>query len=106
MVKIKSGKQLTKEIGIRKVLGASDTGLVMLLYKESAVLVLIANILAWPIAYFAMNRWLADFAYRVSISPIVFLIAGALALMMAWLTMSVQTIRAARANPVEALRYD
>ncbi|MBV6506775.1 MAG: hypothetical protein ILNGONEN_02359 [Syntrophorhabdaceae bacterium] len=99
-------EQRTKEIGIRKVLGAPVSGLVMLLNKESAVLVLIANILAWPIAYFAMNRWLADFAYRVSIGPIVFVVAGALAFMIAWLTMSLQTIRAARANPVEALRYD
>ncbi|MGH7600596.1 MAG: ABC transporter permease, partial [bacterium] len=110
-------EQRTKEIGPAfpyynskewrgKVLGASVSGLVMLLNKESAVLVLVANIIAWPIAYFAMNRWLADFAYRISIGPAVFVIAGALAFMIAWLTMSFQTIRAARANPVEALRCD
>ncbi|MCI0691439.1 ABC transporter permease [candidate division KSB1 bacterium] len=99
-------EQRTKEIGIRKALGASVSGLVMLLNKESAVLVLIANIIAWPIAYFAMNRWLADFAYRISIGPAVFVIAGALAFMMAWLTMSFQTVRAARANPINSLRYE
>ncbi len=99
-------EQRTKEIGIRKVLGASVSGLVLLLNKESAVLVLVANIIAWPLAYLAMNRWLADFAYRISIGPAVFLAAGALAFMIAWLTMSFQTIRAARANPIEVLRYD
>lgn len=78
----------------------------MLLNKESAVLVLIANVIAWPFAYFALNRWLADFAYRSSIGPAVFVIAGALAFTIAWLTMRSQTLRAARAHPVESLRYE
>jgi putative ABC transport system permease protein len=99
-------EQRTKEIGIRKVLGASVSGLVLLLNKESAVLVLIANIIAWPIAYLAMSRWLANFAYRISMSPAVFPIAGALAFTIAWLTMSFQTIRAARANPINSLKYE
>jgi putative ABC transport system permease protein len=78
----------------------------MLLNKESAVLVLIANIIAWPVTYLAMNRWLADFAYRINSGPAVFVIAGALAFIIAWLTMSFQTIRAARANPIAALKYE
>ncbi|MCC7261501.1 MAG: ABC transporter permease, partial [Candidatus Latescibacteria bacterium] len=98
--------QRTKEIGIRKVLGASVPGIVALLSKEFTYLVLIANLIAWPLAWYAMNRWLQSVAYRIELGPGVFVLGGVLALVIAWLTVSYQAIRAARANPVEALRYE
>jgi putative ABC transport system permease protein len=101
-----STEQRTKEIGVRKVLGASVSGIVGLLSKEFMKLILIANVFAWPIAYFAMNRWLEDFAYRVEIGWWVFALSGGLALVIALLTMSFQAVRAAQANPVESLRYE
>ncbi|MCL4707458.1 ABC transporter permease [bacterium] len=99
-------EQKTKEIGIRKVLGASVSGIVLLLSKEFTKLVLVATVVAWPLAYFAMNKWLQDFAYRIDLSLWIFLLAGAIALLIAWLTVSWQAIKAALANPVEALRYE
>ena len=96
----------TKEIGIRKVLGASAFSLVRLLTHEFVALVALANILAWPIAYFAMQRWLQDFAYRIAMGWWVFALAGGAALLIALLTVSMQAMRAALANPVEALRYE
>ncbi len=98
--------QRTKEIGVRKVLGASVAGIVLLLSKEFTKLVALAFVLAAPLAYFAMNRWLQDFAYRVDLSWAIFLIAGLAALGVAWLTVSYQSIRAALADPVDALRYE
>ena len=98
--------QRTKEIGIRKVLGASVAGLITLLSKEFIKWVLLANLIAWPIAYYAMNKWLQNFAYRVEISWWMFVLAGGIALVIALLTVSWQAIRAAMANPVEALRYE
>ena len=99
-------EQRTKEIGIRKVLGASVSSVTALLSRDFVQLVLLANLIAWPIAWFAMNRWLQNFAYRIEISWWVFLLAGGLALVIALLTVSVQAIRAALANPVESLRYE
>jgi putative ABC transport system permease protein len=99
-------EQRTREIGIRKVLGASVSGLVLLFSKEFALLILAANIIAWPLAFFSMNRWLQDFAYRIDIGWQIFALAGALALFIALLTVSYQAIRAAIANPVESLRYE
>jgi putative ABC transport system permease protein len=96
----------TKEIGIRKVLGASVSGIVGLLTKEFVVLVVTANIIAWPAAYFILNRWLQNFAYRISLNLWDFLLAGVLALIIAFLTLSYQAIKAATANSVEALRYE
>jgi putative ABC transport system permease protein len=96
----------TKEIGIRKVLGASVPSIVVLLSKEFTCLVLVANLIAWPLAWYAMHRWLESFAYRIELGPGVFVLGGVLALLIAWLTVSFQAIRAARANPVEALRYE
>lgn len=96
----------TKEIGIRKTLGASVGGVVALLSKDFIKLVLLANVIAWPVAYFAMNKWLQDFAYRIGLGWPVFILSGAIALLIALLTVSTQAIRAALANPVEALRYE
>jgi len=101
-----TAEQRTKEIGIRKVLGATITGIIGLLSKDFARLVLLANIVAWPLAYFAMNKWLQDFAYRIDIGVEIFLLAGAATLFIALLTVSLQALRAALANPVEALRYE
>ena len=95
-----------KEIGIRKVLGATVTKIVIILSKDFVKLVLIANFISWPIAYFAMNKWLQNFAYRINIGWWIFLLAGVLVLIIALLTVSYQAIRAAMANPVESLRYE
>jgi putative ABC transport system permease protein len=96
----------TKEIGIRKVLGATVTGISLMLSKQFIRWVLIANLFAWPIAYYFMNKWLQDFAYRIEISWWVFVLSGGIALMIALLTVSWQAVRAASANPVESLRYE
>ena len=96
----------TKEIGIRKVLGASIPSFVAMLSKEFTYLVLAANLIASPIAWYAMNRWLESFAYRIELGLGVFVLGGALALVIAWLTVSYQALRAAMANSVEALRYE
>lgn len=101
-----AAERRTKEIGIRKVLGASVTGIIHLLAKEFVKLVLIANGIAWPVAYFVMNKWLQDFAYRIDIGWWVFVLAGSSALLIALLTVSTQAIRAALANPVDSLRYE
>jgi len=101
-----TAEQRTKEIGVRKVLGASVAGIVGLLSKDFIKLVLLANLLAWPVAWFAMNKWLQDFAYRIEIGWWIFALAGGLALFIALLTVSTQAIKAALANPVEALRYE
>lgn len=96
----------TKEIGIRKVLGANTKSLIALLSKDFLKLVVIAIILASPVAYYLMNKWLQDFAYRISISWWIFIVAGALALFIALLTVSFQAINAAIANPVKSLRTE
>jgi putative ABC transport system permease protein len=101
-----TAEQRTKEIGVRKVLGATVTSLVSLLSKDFIKLVLVANLLAWPIAYYAMNEWLQNFAYRIEMSWWIFLMAGVLALLIALLTVSYQAIRVATANPVKSLRYE
>jgi putative ABC transport system permease protein len=101
-----SAEQRTKEIGIRKVLGASVPNLVALLSKDFSKWVILANLIAWPVAYFAMNKWLQDFAYRIDLSWWVFALAGGVALLIALLTVSTQAIKAALANPVESLRYE
>ena len=101
-----AAEQRTKEIGIRKVLGASVSNIILLLSKEFVKLVAIANLIAWPLAYFAMDTWLADFAYRIEMGFGVFLLATAIALVIAILTVSYQAVRAAIANPVKSLRYE
>jgi putative ABC transport system permease protein len=101
-----AAERRTKEIGIRKVLGATVANVTALLSKDFVKLVLLANVIAWLVAWYAMNRWLQNFAYRIEIEWWIFLLAGGLALVIALLTVSTQAIRAALANPVESLRYE
>jgi putative ABC transport system permease protein len=101
-----TAEQRTKEIGVRKVLGASIVGVVVMLTKDFSRWVLLANIAAWPIAWYGMNAWLQNFAYRIDLSWWMFVMAGGLAFTIALLTVSWQAIRAATANPVEALRCE
>ncbi len=96
----------TKEVGIRKVVGATIFDVVSLLTKDFIKWVLVANIIAWPIAYYLMNKWLQDFAYRIDISWWMFVLSGGIALVIAFVTISFLAIKAAVANPVESLRYD
>jgi putative ABC transport system permease protein len=96
----------TKEIGIRKVLGASLRGIVSLLTKSFTLLALLANIAAWPAAWLVMDRWLSNFAYHVELSPLIFVVSGAVAVAVSLLTAGVQAIRAASTDPVRTLRYE
>ncbi|MFC1725119.1 ABC transporter permease [candidate division KSB1 bacterium] len=96
----------TKEIGIRKVLGASETGLMLLMIKEFIIWVIIANLLAWPTAWYAINKLFENFAYRIEAGWMMFIIPGLFALVLAIVTVSVQTIKAVRSKPVDTLRYE
>ena len=95
-----------KEIGIRKVLGASVTGIIFMLNKEFIKRVIFANIFAWPVAWFVMHKWLQYFAYRIDIGWWTFLFAGAIALVIALFTVSYQAVMSAIANPIDSLRYE
>jgi putative ABC transport system permease protein len=99
-------RQRIKEIGVRKVLGASVPGITALISKEFVKWVILANIIAWPAAYYAVNKWLQNFAYRTTLGIGVFIISGLIALFIAVVTVSYQSIKAAAANPVETLRYE
>jgi putative ABC transport system permease protein len=101
-----SAEKRTKEIGIRKILGASVRDVVVLLSRHFIGLVLIANVIAWPLAWVALHRWIQDYAYRVAISWWVFVLAGAAALVIALATVSYHAINAALSNPVETLRAE
>jgi predicted permease len=101
-----TAEQRIKEIGIRKVLGASVPGIIRMLSKDFLKLVFIATLIAFPVAWWAMNKWLGDFAYRVDIGWWVFVVAGVVALLIALLTVSFQAIKAAIANPVKSLRTE
>ncbi len=98
--------QRTREIGIRKVLGASVPRVVLLLSKEITFLVLLANALAWPVAWLLMNRWMDQFAYKAGISPLSMVLAGMVALLIAWMTIGGLAWNAANSNPVDALRAE
>jgi putative ABC transport system permease protein len=101
-----AAERRTKEIGIRKVLGASVADVVLLLSKDFLKLVAAANLIAWPVAYLVAQKWLQNFAYHIDVGAGIFALAGGLALAIALLTVSAQAIQAARANPVEALRNE
>jgi len=101
-----TSEQRTKEIGIRKILGATVSNITVLLCREFFLLVLVSNLIAWPIAYFLMKNWLQSYAYRTSLSAVIFIAALAVALAVAFLSVSFQAIRAATANPVNSLRYE
>jgi len=96
----------TREIGIRKVLGAPVARLVVLLNRDFIRLVVIANLLAWPLAFYAMSRWLQDFAYRIPIRPWIFVLSSALSLAVSILVVGTQTVKAAKVNPADTLRYE
>ncbi len=95
-----------KEIAIRKTLGATIGGTVVMLIRESGLLVIASNVIAWPIGFYLMSSWLERFAYRIDLHVGFFAIAGAVALVVALGTVAHQAVRAARANPVDALRYE
>lgn len=99
-------EQRTKEIGIRKVMGGSVKDIVLLLTRDFSMLVLLSNVLAWPVAWFLMNRWLETFAYRIDLNLSSFLVAGLAALLIAWLTVGGLATKAAMSKPALALRYE
>ncbi len=99
-------EQRTREIGIRKVVGSSVSNIVILLSKEFTRLVLLSNIVAWPIAWFIMNKWLQNFAYQTNIYWCIFIVAASIALIIAFMTIAIQTIRTATTNPADSLRYE
>jgi len=96
----------TKEIGIRKVFGANTRDVIFLLVRQFSIPVLIANAIAWPLAWYYLSDWLHGFAYRITLSPLYFAEVGAVALVIAWATIFVHAWRVARANPINALRYE
>ncbi|MCP4725841.1 MAG: FtsX-like permease family protein [bacterium] len=101
-----TAQQRIKEIGIRKVMGASANRIVSLVSKDMLILVLVSSVFAWPAAYYVMNRWLQNFAYRIDLSILFFIASALLALMIAAVTISFQTIKVALKNPVDSLRYE
>lgn len=101
-----AAEQRTKEIGVRKVLGASISNIILLLSKEFTKWILVANLIAWPVSWLYLRSWLDEFAYQTDIAWWIFIYAGSLALVIALLTVSSQAIRAALTNPIKALRYE
>ncbi len=101
-----SAEQRTKEIGIRKVFGASIPSIFFLLSKQFSKWVIVANVVAWPVAYFVMSKWLSGFAFRTSLNILFFVFAAAAALMIAMITVSYQTLKASLANPIHSLRHE
>ena len=101
-----TAERRTKEIGVRKVFGARTRDVVRLLLWQFSIPVLIANAIAWPIAYYYLHHWLESYAYRISLNPLYFLTAGAIALAIAWATIFAHALRIARASPIFALRYE
>jgi putative ABC transport system permease protein len=101
-----TAQQRTKEIGIRKVLGASVGSITLLLSRDFLTLVLVSFVISIPVAWLAMHQWLQNFAYQVPVSPWLFVGAGVMAISVALLTVSFQAIKAAMANPVKSLRSE
>ena len=101
-----TAEKRTKEIGIRKVLGAPVSHIVILLSKEFSLWILLANLIAWPIGWYAMSKWLQNFAYRTGLNPLLFIVAGLLSLLVAAIPVGYQAVKAAVADPVTSLRYE
>ncbi len=101
-----SAEQRTREIGIRKVIGASELTVIKLLLKEINVLFIISTVIAWPIAWYLMSRWLENFAFRINLSPLEFILASVMAYLVAIITVSYQALKAAQSNPAVTLKYE
>jgi putative ABC transport system permease protein len=101
-----SAERRLKEFGVRKVLGASEPGLVMLMYREFIVLIIIAFVIASPLAWYFSNEWLSNFAYRVELSPLAYVLSIVVISVVALTTVGYHSIRAARTNPVTVLRSE
>ncbi len=101
-----TAEQRTKEVGVRKVLGAKVTGIVLLLSKEFTKYVLLANFFAWPVAYFVLSKWLGSFAYHIDMTWWMFIVPGLIAFTVAGVSVSYQAIKAALVNPIKSLRYE
>jgi putative ABC transport system permease protein len=99
-------EQRTKEIGIRKVLGASTSRIVFMISREFTKMIVLANAIAWPVAYFVMRNWLQTFPYRENISVLIFIFSGIIVLFIGLATISFQSIKAGLTNPVDSLKYE
>jgi putative ABC transport system permease protein len=99
-------QQRVKEIGIRKVLGSTEMNLIVLLSKNLCVSVIIANVIAWPLSFYAMQKWLSNFVYRIDFPWYYFLIALSISLLLAIITVSGHSVKVANANPIKSLRYE